>query len=215
MLHADLIAPIPELIKRHARERAGKVAYRDANASVTYAQLEARTGALAGHLADHGIAPGDMVAILLPNSTQWVETCLAIARAGAIGVPISYDATEPEIAYRLEDANCRAIVSTAERGDLVAKLQAGAPSLKTVIATERGGTRGGSRPDALSYATLLSTAPKSAPRDPALVHEPAFILYTSGTTGRAKGVLLTVHGMLWIVAACWACLLYTSDAADE
>ena len=204
MLHTHLIAPIPELIKRHARERGAKVAYRDAHSSVTYAQLEERTGLLAGHLADHGIAPGDTVAILLPNSTQWVETCLAIARAGAIGVPVSYDATEPEIAYRLEDANCRAIVTTAERGDLVAKLKAGAPNLKTVIATDRGGTRGDSRPDALSYSALLATAPKSAPRDLALMHEPAFILYTSGTTGRAKGVLLTVHGMLWIVAACWA-----------
>ena len=105
------------------------------------------------HLADHGIAPGDTVAILLPNSTQWVETCFAIARAGAISVPISYDATEPEIAYRLEDANCRAIVTTAERGDLVAKLKAGAPNLKTVIATDRGGTRS----DALSLRDLLST----------------------------------------------------------
>ena len=141
MLHTHLIAPIPELLKRHARERGGKVAYRDAQSSVTYAQLLERTGALAGHLADHGIAPGDTVAILLPNSTQWIETCLAIARAGAIGVPISYDATEPEIAYRLEDANCRAIVTTGERGDLVAKLKAGAPNLKTVIATSRGGSR--------------------------------------------------------------------------
>jgi long-chain acyl-CoA synthetase len=200
MLHTDLIAPIPELLKRHAGERGGKIAYRDANSSVTYAQLEERTARLAGHLADHGINSGDTVAILLPNSTQWVETCFAIARAGAIGVPISYEATESEIAYRLEDANCRAIVTTAERGDPVAKLKLGAPNLRLVIATNRGGTRS----DALSYETLLATPPMSAPRDPAMLHEPAFILYTSGTTGRAKGVLLTVHGMLWIVAACWA-----------
>jgi long-chain acyl-CoA synthetase len=200
MLHTHLIAPIPELLKRHARERGTKVAYRDAHSSVTYAQLEARTGRLAAHLADHGISAGDSVAILLPNSTQWIEACFAIARAGAIGVPISYDATEPEVAYRLEDANCRAIVTAAERGDLVAKLKAGAPNLKAVIATSRGGTRD----DALSYEALLTTPPKCAPRDTPLMHEPAFILYTSGTTGRAKGVLLTVHGMLWIVAACWA-----------
>jgi long-chain acyl-CoA synthetase len=199
MLHTNLIAPIPELLKRHARERGAKVAYGDAQSSVTYAELLDRTGRIAGHLADRGIAPGDTVAILLPNSTQWVETCFGVARAGAVGVPVSYDATEPEIAYRLEDANCRALVTTAERGDLVAKLQASAPNLSVVIATDRGGTH-----SALSYESLLATPPKSTPRDPAAMHEPAFILYTSGTTGRAKGVLLTVHGMLWIVAACWA-----------
>ena len=200
MLHTDLIAPIPDLLKRHARERGAKVAYRDAQASVTYAQLEQRTGRLAAHLADNGIAPGDTVAILLPNSCAWIESCFAIARAGAISVPISYDASEPEIAYRLEDANCCAIVTTAERLDLVAKLKAAAPNVKLVIATSRGGAAR----DALSYDALLAAAPKSAPRDTPLMHEPAFILYTSGTTGRAKGVLLTVHGMLWIVAACWA-----------
>jgi long-chain acyl-CoA synthetase len=156
MLHTDLIAPIPELLQRHARERGAKVAYRDANSAVTYAQLDERTGRLAAHLADHGIAAGDTVAILLPNSTQWVEACFAIARAGAIGVPVSYDATEPEIAYRLEDASCRAIVTTAERGDLVARLKAAAPNLRIVIATSRGGTRN----DALSYENLLATPPQ-------------------------------------------------------
>jgi acyl-CoA synthetase (AMP-forming)/AMP-acid ligase II len=200
MLHAELIAPIHTLLARHAAARGAKVAYRDAQTSVTYAALNDRTARLAGHLADIGIAPGETVAMLLPNSVPWIETCFAIARAGAISVPISYEASEPEIAYRLSDANCRAIVTTGERGDLVAKLKAGAPNLKTVIVTDRGS----SSIAALRYTDLMATPPNSAPRDPDRLHKPAFILYTSGTTGRAKGVLLTVHGMLWIAAACWA-----------
>lgn len=199
MLHTDLIAPIPELLQRHAAARGSKVAFRDAQGSVTYADLLERTGRLAGHLADIGIARGDTVAIFLPNSVAWVESCLAIARAGAVSVPISYDATEPEIAYRLADANCRAIVTTGERGDLVARLRTGAPNLAAPIVTDRGS----SDAEALRYQRLMTTPPRSVPRDPPLMHEPAFILYTSGTTGRAKGVLLTVHGMLWVVAASW------------
>jgi long-chain acyl-CoA synthetase len=200
MLHTDLIAPIPELLRRHAAERGGKVAYRDAHSAVTYSELLDRTGRLAGHLADHGIAAGETVAIMLPNSVPWVEACFAIARAGALSVPISYDATEPEIAYRLADANCTAVITTGERGDLCTRLKAAAPGLKTLIVTERG-TCGA---EAVHYAKLIATPPASAPRDPAMLHEPAFILYTSGTTGRAKGVQLTVHGMLWVAAACWA-----------
>ena len=49
MLHTDLIAPIPELLRRHARARGAKIAYRDAHAAVTYAELLERTGKLAGH----------------------------------------------------------------------------------------------------------------------------------------------------------------------
>jgi long-chain acyl-CoA synthetase len=196
MLHADLIAPIHVLLARHAAARGAKIAYRDAHGAVSYAALRERTGNLAGHLADLGIGPNETVAMLLPNGVAWVETCFSIARANAISVPIAYEATEPEIAYRLIDANCRAIVTTAERADLVAKLKANAPSLATVILIGGAGVT--------EYEMLASTPPKSAPRDPDDIHSPAFILYTSGTTGRAKGVLLTVHGMLWIVAACWA-----------
>ncbi len=200
MLRTDLIASIPELLKRHAAERGGKIAYRDAQGSVTYAELEARTARLAGHLADLGIAPGDTVAMLLPNSVTWIETSFAVTRANAVSVPINYESTEPEIAYRLSDANCKAIVTTTERADLVAKLQAEAPNLCTVILIDRGsGAAAG-----LRYTELMAQPAKSPPRDTLDLHAPAYIIYTSGTTGRAKGVLLTVHGMLWIVAACWA-----------
>ena len=75
MLHTDPIARIPDLLHRHAVARGDKIAYRDAQTSVTYAGLLERTGKLASHLADHGISPGDTVAIMLPNSVQWVESC--------------------------------------------------------------------------------------------------------------------------------------------
>jgi len=199
MLHTDLIAPIAELLRRHAAARGNKIAYRDAQGAVTYAALDDRTAKLAGHLADCGIAPADTVAIMLPNSVPWVESCLAIARAGAVGVPISYDATEPEIAYRLADAGCKAVFTTAERGDLFVRLKAEAPNLQTLIVTDRGSCSA----EALRYAKLAAEPSKSVPRDPTSMHDTAFILYTSGTTGRAKGVRLTVHGMLWVTAACW------------
>src|SRR5260370_2416248 len=90
MLHADLIAPIPELLRRHAAARGSKVAYRDAHGSVTYADLLERTGRLAGHLADMGMAPGETVAMLLPNGVHWVETCLAIPPPGAVTAPTTF-----------------------------------------------------------------------------------------------------------------------------
>lgn len=207
MLHTELIAPVAELLRRHAKARGAKIAFRDARRYVTYAELSERTARLAGHLADIGVEPGDTVAIMLPNSVEWMEACFAITRAGAIGVPISYDSTEPEISYRLADANCKAVFTSAERGDLFVKLQADASNLKTLIVTDRGTTNA----DALRYADLIGTAATSAPRDPPLMHEPAYILYTSGTTGRAKGVKLTVHGMLWIVAACWGPITALSE----
>jgi acyl-CoA synthetase (AMP-forming)/AMP-acid ligase II len=200
VLRTDLIAPIPELLRRHAAARGDKCAFRDAQRSVTYAALEERTAKLAGHLADNGVDRGDAVAILLPNSVAWVESCFAITRAGAIGVPISYDSTETEIAYRLNDAGCKAIISTAERADMLAQLEAPAHGPRTLIVTDRGTCR----VPALRFADLTTAPPQSVPRDPALLHETAYILYTSGTTGRAKGVQLTVHGMLWVNAASWA-----------
>ncbi len=199
MLHTDLIAPIPELLRRQAAAHGSKCAFRDAQTAVTYAELYDHTGRLAGHLGNNGIAPGDTVAIMLPNSVAWVESCFAITRAGGVGVPISYDATETEILYRVTDADCKSVVTTAERGDLFARMKNAAPNLKTIVVTDRGSCEA----KVLHYKDLIGAQPKSPALDPELMHETAYILYTSGTTGRAKGVRLTVHGMLWVTAACW------------
>ena len=154
MLQTELIAPVPELLRRHANERGAKIAYRDARSQVTYAELSDRTANIAGHLADNGVEPGDTVAIMLPNSVQWVEACFGITRAGALGVPISYDSSEPEIVYRLADASCRAVFTTAERAALFVKLQKEAPNLNTLIVVDRGS----SSVKALRYADLIGKA---------------------------------------------------------
>ncbi len=205
MLRTDLIASVATLIQRHADERGDKVAFVDATRQVTYGQLAARTANLAGHLADLGVAEGDTVAILLPNSVNWIESSFAITRAGAIGVPISNDATEGEIAYRLQDASCKVVITTDERAPMIEAIRAQCPTVATVIAIGREAGGG------LRYENLVSTPPHSQPRDPSSIHEAAYIIYTSGTTGRAKGVLLSVHSMLWVTASCWAPIAQLSE----
>jgi long-chain acyl-CoA synthetase len=198
MLHTELIAPLPELLARHAAARPDKVAYWDSTRSVTYLQLGRRTAAIAASLTKIGVREGDKVALFLPNGVDWVEACFACLRAGAAVVPISHDAAEGEISYRLADARCRLVFTSAARKNLVAKLSADENG-SAIIATAGEGAE-------LDDVTLerLASSASGDPLDPSDIDRASFILYTSGTTGRAKGVLLSVRGMLWIAAACWA-----------
>src|SRR6478672_5617208 len=110
MLHTDLIAPISELLQRHGKERSDKVAYWDAQRSVTYGGLARRTASMAVALSKRGVREGDRIAIYLPNGVDWIEACFAGLRAGAVIVPISFEAAEGEISYRLTDASCGTVV---------------------------------------------------------------------------------------------------------
>jgi len=206
MLHLDLIAPVARLLERHARERPDRVAYWDAHREVTWGGLATGTAAIAGNLASAWVREGDRAAVYLPNGVDWVEACLAILRAGAVVVPISFDAADSEIGYRLSDARCSVVVTTAARKDLVARLSRQAGLSPAVIHAGEG-----SPGDGPAMADLA--APGSNPPDPDDIHRPSFIIYTSGTTGRAKGVLLSLRSMLWIAAACWGpiCRLGAED----
>jgi long-chain acyl-CoA synthetase len=205
MLHTGLIAPVPELLERHRKERPDKVAYWDAVRSITYSELAGRTASIAAALSGRGVREGDRIAIFLPNGVDWIEACFAGLRFGAVLVPISYDAAEAEIAYRLSDADCRTVITTPGRKELISKLAAGLSGPVSLVFAGAGAREAGLCLDELAEGNA-GVAP-----DPADIDCSSFIIYTSGTTGRAKGVLLSVRGMLWIAAACWAPICELSD----
>jgi long-chain acyl-CoA synthetase len=207
MLHVDLIAPIGKLLDRHAKERPEQVAYWDSSRSITYAQLAKNTAAIAANLVKADVREGDRIAIYLPNGVDWIEACLAGLRAGAVVVPISFDAAEGEISYRLTDANCGTVITTSGRRDLIAKMSRDAGISPEMIYTDREAQQAG-----LAMADL-ATGTGATPLDPDDIDRSSFIIYTSGTTGRAKGVLLSLRSMLWIAAACWSpiCELRAKD----
>jgi acyl-CoA synthetase (AMP-forming)/AMP-acid ligase II len=198
MLQTGLIASISELLERHRRERPDKVAYWDAARSVSYSQLASRTASIAAGLSAQGVLQGDRIAIYLPNGVDWIEACLAGLRIGAVIVPISYDAAEAEIAYRLSDADCRMVITTPARKDLVGKLTADLSGPVLLLFAGAGAGEAGLDLDELARGNV-DVVPAADDID-----RSSFIIYTSGTTGRAKGVLLSVRGMLWIAASCWA-----------
>ena len=147
-----------------------------ADHATTYAQLADRVARLASRLRAAGVRPGDRVAYLGPNHPAFVETMFATYAAGGVFVPLNFRLAAPEIEYMLEHS--------------VARLLIHAPSfdVRTAIVTVTLD----------DYEPWLA-AGDGAPIDvPATADDdPACILYTSGTTGRPKGAVLTHANIVW------------------
>ncbi len=200
MIHISLMKPIAEHLREQAQKQGSRTAFLDAQTSVTYLDLEQRTARLAAALQEMGLNPGDKVAIYLPNSVPWIESCLAVVRRGAVAVPISYDAAEDEVLYRLADSGCSVVISTAEQAGRLDKLRPQVPSIKAMVLS---GVAASGEPRVKGLESLLSGPLRPDADQGTDLDAPAFLLYTSGTTGKPKGALLTQRSMLWVVAACW------------
>lgn len=189
------IRPLAVLLRENAERIGDATAFSDARTSVGHAELERRTGRLAGHLAGLGLRRGDRVAVHMDDCVEAVESCLAAIRAGAVGVPLDPRATEGELRHLLEDSGAAVVVTDPPRLERVRRALP-ARHRPTVLVT------GAPSADATSYEELATTAPPRPPRDDLGLDEPAWMIYTSGTTGRPKGVLSTQRNRLWPVAAC-------------
>ncbi len=181
---------IPQVLNEAGRDAAQRTAVVFGEKSVSYVELDAAATAIAAGLARKlGIRPGDRVALMCPNSDAFVCAAYGIMRSGAAVVPINVMFKADETAYVLQDAEPKAVLAWRDCLPTVRQALEHLAQPPPVVAI-------GAEQEALSLEGLAkSDAAGFAP--PALAEDDvAAILYTSGTTGRCKGAMLTHRNLL-------------------
>ena len=193
-------------LQRRRRKSGTKTALLSAAGTLSYEELAERTDRLANALRDRGVAKGDRVAYLGENHPSFVETFFACGLLGAIFVPLNTRLAPPELQFQLQDSGARLLVNAgALEASASAAVQGTALTHRMVVTAD-----GGAEPSAatspaavehsavvVSYGEALQGA-AGEPIDVPVGHDDgAMILYTSGTTGKPKGALLTHGNITW------------------
>ncbi|MEU4237373.1 long-chain fatty acid--CoA ligase [Actinoplanes sp. NPDC026619] len=183
---------------RRAAISPGRTALVFGDRSTTYAELHERVSRLAGKLRESGVGRGDRVAYLGPNHPAFVETMFATYVIGGVFVPLNFRLTAPEIDYQLQNSGAKVLIFGPECSATVTESKQTAELLRVVPLS--------------GYEEWIADGDTQFQPVPVSLDEPACILYTSGTTGRPKGAVLTHGNLVW---NCYNLLVGVDVAGDE
>lgn len=173
---------IQNALSKAAEQYSGKDALIFKEQRVSFQQLQSQTFRLAAALKDLGIQKGDKVAIYLPNSVEYCVSYLAVFTLGAVGVPLDFMLKEDELVSCIGHSEAKIVIGLSHSDISLTRIAESCPNLQTIVSVkpEEGQFYG----ELLQKFTELTEFPVIADSDPAL------IMYTSGTTGKPKGILL-------------------------
>jgi acyl-CoA synthetase (AMP-forming)/AMP-acid ligase II len=180
---------VASLLDRSVRHFASRPAVIDGERTLDYATLGERVDRLANALLGLGLERGDRVVDLQHNAHTYVETDLALAKAGLVRVAVNPRLTPADWAFIAGDSGARALVYGRGFAGMAEELLAKVDGIDVVVGVERG--------PGLDYEELLAAAsPAPAPRRPTALDELVSLNYSSGTTGRPKGCMRTLANRL-------------------
>lgn len=178
-----------EMIERNARYFPDKEALVSASRRITNHQLAERAKRLSSHLYNLGLRRQDRVAILSMNNVEFYETYRACEWAGFIAATVNFRLASREMLYILQDASPKALVFEAQYAEVVGQLRADLPGIEHFICI-------GTAPEwAESFESTMDRGLVEGPPIRSNPDDYAYLMYTSGTTGRPKGVVRTHHAM--------------------
>lgn len=175
---------IHDICANNARRHAQKTALIDADRQHSWSQTDERARRLANVLLERGLQPGDRVVVIARNCIEWPEISFGLSYAGLIAVPANIRLAPGEVTHILNDSGASAAIVHSDQHDRFA------PVLKALGPLIIGD----------DYERRLAAASPAAPECPTRPDDLAVILYTSGTTGRAKGVMHSHRGLLYQAA---------------
>lgn len=187
---ADRIASLGDIARVQARRRPDALAFEFEGRTTSFAEFDRHTNQIANGLAALGVKAGDRIAYLGKNSDIYFETVFGAAKIGAVMTPVNWRLAAPEIVHILSDAQARVLFVGGEFPDTATQLAAETPALEHLIAMEQG-TAG--------WPLFETWRDAQSDADPGFEPgwtDPALQLYTSGTTGRPKGAMLSHQGLI-------------------
>ncbi|HET9771420.1 MAG TPA: AMP-binding protein, partial [Acidimicrobiia bacterium] len=193
-----------EILTASARAYPDRTAlvWHDGNERRTYREVDERASALAvGLVEDLKVQPGDRVAVMMSNSPELLETLFATWKAGATISPLNARLTRDEVLYQVNDCGAKVFIVGEEFTDMALSLTDQLTTETFVLAGPAPAGAGAAGTALL--AELRDRHTGEQPPDPGTTDsDVAWLAYTSGTTGRPKGAMLS-HGCLTFVAVSW------------
>ena len=185
MIDLDAIRTLADIPAAQARRRGAAIAIKFGDRETSFAALDAQTNRIANALHAAGVKPGDRVAALTKNHDAWYPLFFGTARARACFAPINCRLAPPEIAFILGDAAPRLLFVGEDFFDIALAAVADLAAPPQLVALY------GEHPGFVPLETWLGDAAATPPDEAPQLTDDVLQLYTSGTTGRPKGVVLT------------------------